>query len=241
MHIPSRKYAVRVGAAHPTDGSSLSTTEASLFLILIILHWTHITDGQSWTQWIPINRPNSQIPQCTCLISHNTPFRTEMCTFMFWNLHDGLWEIWIQVYPYFFDLWHYEWDYNTQPYDFPTISQPVKKIKTLFSSIKRSLFRHHCRKRIAIPISIRWHYTITRYYLPHGVLRKIIEISSMANSNASSWRKLFACLIKFHLNATFPWSNWLKVGIVKVMIWRHDRRFPTCIFGDQDRHMASIG
>ena len=29
------------------------------------------------------NSPISQIPQYTCLISHNTPFRTEMCPFLF--------------------------------------------------------------------------------------------------------------------------------------------------------------
>ena len=30
-----------------------------------------------------------QFPQCTCLISHNAPFRTEMCTFLFWMVHYG--------------------------------------------------------------------------------------------------------------------------------------------------------
>ena len=29
------------------------------------------------------------IPQCTCSISHNAPFRTEMCTFLFWIEHCG--------------------------------------------------------------------------------------------------------------------------------------------------------
>ena len=35
--------------------------------------------------------PNSQIPECTCSISHNSPFRTEMCTFLFWMGHCGTW------------------------------------------------------------------------------------------------------------------------------------------------------
>ena len=39
-----------------------------------------------------INRPFSQIPQCTSPISHNAPFRTEMCTFLFWMLHCGIWD-----------------------------------------------------------------------------------------------------------------------------------------------------
>ena len=34
---------------------------------------------------------NSQIPGCTCSISHNAPFRTEMCTFLFWMEHCGIW------------------------------------------------------------------------------------------------------------------------------------------------------
>ena len=37
------------------------------------------------------NRPTSQIPDCTGFISHNAPFRTEMCTFLFWMEH--LWDI----------------------------------------------------------------------------------------------------------------------------------------------------
>ena len=37
------------------------------------------------------NRPISQIPECTCSISHNAPFRTEICTFLFWVEHCGIW------------------------------------------------------------------------------------------------------------------------------------------------------
>ena len=33
-----------------------------------------------------------QIPQCTCPISHNAPFRTEMCTFLFWIVYCGKWD-----------------------------------------------------------------------------------------------------------------------------------------------------
>ena len=34
----------------------------------------------------------SQIPQCTCPISHNAPFRTEMFTFLFWMAYCWIWE-----------------------------------------------------------------------------------------------------------------------------------------------------
>ena len=49
--------------------------------------WTHICEmGPMVSNW-----PNSQIPQCTSPISHNAPFRTEMCTFLFWLVHCGIW------------------------------------------------------------------------------------------------------------------------------------------------------
>ena len=35
---------------------------------------------------------NSQISQCTCLISDNTLFRTEMCTFLFWTVRCRKWD-----------------------------------------------------------------------------------------------------------------------------------------------------
>ena len=41
-----------------------------------------VTDLHDW--------PNSQIPRCTSCISHNAPFRTEMCTFLFWMVHCGI-------------------------------------------------------------------------------------------------------------------------------------------------------
>ena len=37
------------------------------------------------------NWPYSQIPECTCSISCNAPFWTEMCTFLFWMEHCGIW------------------------------------------------------------------------------------------------------------------------------------------------------
>ena len=37
------------------------------------------------------NRWNSQIPKRTCPLSYNAPFRTEMCTFLFWMVHCGIW------------------------------------------------------------------------------------------------------------------------------------------------------
>ena len=51
---------------------------------------------ETWRDfWHPIpapdNWPNSPIPQCTCPISHNAPFRTEMCTFLFWMVNCGIW------------------------------------------------------------------------------------------------------------------------------------------------------
>ena len=37
------------------------------------------------------NRPISQIPECTCSLTHKAAFRTEMCTFVNWMEHCGIW------------------------------------------------------------------------------------------------------------------------------------------------------
>ena len=37
-----------------------------------------------------LDRPKSQIQQHTCLISHNAPFRTGLCTFLFWMVYCGI-------------------------------------------------------------------------------------------------------------------------------------------------------
>ena len=37
------------------------------------------------------NRLISQIPQCTCSLSHNVPFRAKMCAFLFWMVHCVIW------------------------------------------------------------------------------------------------------------------------------------------------------
>ena len=51
-----------------------------------------ITDCPSFLTKPLSNRPISQIPECTCSISHNSPFRTEMCTFLFWMEYCGIWD-----------------------------------------------------------------------------------------------------------------------------------------------------
>ena len=44
------------------------------------------------TMWLSeVNWPNPRIPECTCSMSHNAPFWTEMCTFLFWMEHCGTW------------------------------------------------------------------------------------------------------------------------------------------------------
>ena len=43
-------------------------------------------------------KPTSQIPRCTCTISHHTPFRTEMHTFLFWMVYCGIWDGGIVVF-----------------------------------------------------------------------------------------------------------------------------------------------
>ena len=49
----------------------------------------------SWVKLLPLeqssNWPYSQISECTCTISHDAPFRTELCTFLFWVEHCRIW------------------------------------------------------------------------------------------------------------------------------------------------------
>ena len=50
-------------------------------LIFSEISW-HLTWRQEKLDISIFNRPISQTPECTCFISHNAPFRTEMCTFL---------------------------------------------------------------------------------------------------------------------------------------------------------------
>ena len=40
---------------------------------------------------ISSNRPISLYPEYICSLSQNVPFRTKMCTFLFWMDHSGIW------------------------------------------------------------------------------------------------------------------------------------------------------
>ena len=68
-----------------------------LFVIFRYVRWcfdeirlfkeTNVPDWPLHTEQLP----NSQILECTCSISHNAPFRTEVCTLLFWMEHCGIW------------------------------------------------------------------------------------------------------------------------------------------------------
>ena len=53
------------------------------------------------------NWSHSQIPWCTCSIPHNAPFRAEMCTFLFWMEHCGIWNRCILG---FVKMVYYKWE-----------------------------------------------------------------------------------------------------------------------------------
>ena len=42
-----------------------------------------------------VSRAISQIPECTCSVSHSAPFGIEMYTFLFWMEHRGIWNRYI--------------------------------------------------------------------------------------------------------------------------------------------------
>ena len=45
----------------------------------------------------------SLIRRCTCPISHNAPFRPEMCIFMFWMMNCGIWDRCIMAFVNWFN------------------------------------------------------------------------------------------------------------------------------------------
>ena len=85
------------------DQKNLKTQSyANLMTFLVTalkLWWLNVETWKVFSRWPPEKnsywryRPisQSQIPECTCSISQNAPFRTEMCTFLFWMEHSGIW------------------------------------------------------------------------------------------------------------------------------------------------------
>ena len=68
----------------------LSKSMSSYSLCVVLSSSSPKESATRLLQWHHI-RPDSQIPQCTCPISRNAPFRTEICTFLFWMVHCRTW------------------------------------------------------------------------------------------------------------------------------------------------------
>ena len=75
-----------------------ATPECLLGVQKLLVHHINQTKSAWFKDWGSTENcsaackwPNSQIPECTCYVSHNAPFRTEMCTFLFWMEHCGIW------------------------------------------------------------------------------------------------------------------------------------------------------
>ena len=75
-----------------TKYSMSNKIDMCLWFLYALFVWIYVHNR---SLWVRENRTNSQIPQCTCPISHNASFRTEMCTIMFWMVHWGLRDWWI--------------------------------------------------------------------------------------------------------------------------------------------------
>ena len=59
------------------------------YVYIALSWWLGLSVLYDWD--MTSNSPNSQIPECTCSISHNALFRTEMSTFLFWMEYSGMW------------------------------------------------------------------------------------------------------------------------------------------------------
>ena len=83
--------------------------------------------------------PNSQIPEYTCsTIPHNAPFRTEMCIFLFWlehcgiwkQVHSGIWEIGLILWCHqWWQSWHHEDCVGMLPWGLPICRKMVCILK----------------------------------------------------------------------------------------------------------------
>ena len=71
-------------------GLQISITHSTRYSVVSNYVKTYICLEEYWE--CHLDGTNSQIPQCTCLISHNALFRTGMCTFLFWMVHCGIWD-----------------------------------------------------------------------------------------------------------------------------------------------------
>ena len=60
---------------------------------VLIMYWSEQFNCISCThRWVVHhNCTTSRIPQCSRSLSHNAPFRIEMCTFLFWMVSCGIW------------------------------------------------------------------------------------------------------------------------------------------------------
>ena len=106
-HLTLDAYASRPVACyvHCITLNSFTGTNCTCWWPGAISYWNtcRYRDGQAQVPCIYVyihihtglphhNRPLLQAPQCTCLLSHNAPFRTEICIFLFWMVHCGIWD-----------------------------------------------------------------------------------------------------------------------------------------------------
>ena len=130
------------------------------------------------------NRPNSQTPQCICSISHNVSFRTEMCTFLFWMVHCGIWNrcivrfvrlvYWFSQYNKSFSggrAWKHIFDHQSWHKFFP---EPLKRKiqKPLFTNLNIGTTSHRTKschnadlhwrlswwQPLVSPVTTSWHH-----------------------------------------------------------------------------------
>ena len=89
--LPSRNIKSGAVVGYTILGECVGLPHRQIFIDPQIYHEPSKNDGCKFHINLIFNWPNSQIPQCTCSISDNAPFRTEMCTFLFWMEHCQIW------------------------------------------------------------------------------------------------------------------------------------------------------
>ena len=73
--------------------NNINKSSFGMLLTTQNLRWTNLNNDISELYQLNIVKtPISQITPCNCPISHNKPFRTEMCTFLFWMVYCEIWD-----------------------------------------------------------------------------------------------------------------------------------------------------
>ena len=171
------------------------------------------SDGQEW------NLPNSQIPSCTCAISHNAPFRTEIFSvlngalwdmeqvhsgILFWMEHYGIWNRWILAFEKL--IYYSPKDKQASPTQDHKLHHTVLR-NTWHPSIQ-SLSLNHLHLYAIFTVKKRWRFTYMVQSKPtcHPIWHIFFKLLGENCSNIEP-EKLKFCTRRKNFNIILLWMQ----------------------------------